>query len=114
MITQQSPIANCAARHRIELCALQSLRERQTTSRFDRAQVGGAVAAGSGEHDADTTRSTFFSERLKKMIDGDVESLCSVDQRERAVLRNHTLVRWLDVNGVRFRRGRSRDLFDWP
>ena len=47
------------------------------------------------------------------MIDGDVESLRSLDQSERAVLRNHALVRWLDINGVRFRRRRSRNLSDW-
>src|SRR5207249_6644643 len=92
-----------APRHRVEHRALLILGERQTASRFDRAQTSRAVAAGSGEHDPDRTRSVFFSERLNKMIDRDVESLCSVDQSEHAVLRNYTLVRWLDVNGVRFR-----------
>src|SRR6266542_6592962 len=96
--------ANRAPRHRVELRALFILRERQTAGRFNRAQTSRAVAAGSGEHDADRTRPVFFSERLKKMIDRDVESLCSVDHSEHAVLRNYTLVWWLDVNGVRFRR----------
>src|SRR6266542_3124103 len=86
--------ANRTPRHRVELRALLILGERQTTSRLDRAQTGRAVAAGSGEHDPDRTRPVFFSERLKKMIDRDVESLCSVDQSEHAVLRNYTLVRW--------------------
>ena len=46
--------ANCAARHRIELCALFTLREGQTASCFDRAQTSGAITAGSGKHDADS------------------------------------------------------------
>ena len=71
--------ANCAARHRVELRALFSLREGQTAGRFDRTQPGRSVAAGPGKHDADRARSAFFSERFKKMIDRDVESLRAAD-----------------------------------
>src|SRR5438093_2256365 len=72
--------ANCAARHRVELCALFGLREGQTACRLDGTQTGGAVTAGPGKHDADSVRSAFFSERLKKVVDRDVESLCALDQ----------------------------------
>ena len=37
--------AYCAARHRVELCALFSLREGQTACRLDCTQTSGAVAA---------------------------------------------------------------------
>ena len=51
--------------------ALFTLREGQTASCFDRAQTSRAITAGSGKHDADSARSAFFSERLKKMVDAD-------------------------------------------
>src|SRR5207244_5910071 len=74
--------ADRVARHRVELRALFILGERQATSRFDRAQTSRAVAAGSGKHDADSARSTFFGERFKKVVDCNVEPLLTSDQCE--------------------------------
>src|SRR5437764_2192370 len=73
--------ADRAPRHRVELRALLILGERQTAGRFDRAQPRSAIAAGSGEDDADGARSTFFGERFKKVVDSNVEPLLTLNQR---------------------------------
>src|SRR5256885_2578405 len=52
-----------------------------TAGRFDRAQTGRAVTAGSGKHDADSARSTFFGERFKKVVDRNVEPFFTSNQR---------------------------------
>src|SRR5437762_949801 len=105
--------ANCAAWHSVELCALFSLRERQTAGRFDRTQTGGPVAAGPRQHDTDCTRPIFLGERFKKVVDREIESLRSADQGKRTVLCDHALVWRLHVNRIRFRVRRSCYFADW-
>src|SRR5882724_1177901 len=105
--------ANCATRHRIELCALFSLSKGQAAGCFDRAQTGRAVTAGPGKDDTDSTRSAFFSERLKKVVDRDIEFLRAADQCEFAIFGDHTLVGWLHINRVWFWRNRFCDLAHW-
>src|SRR4029077_9255220 len=105
--------ANCAARHGVELCALFSLREGQPASCFDRAQTSSAIAPGSGKHDADSARSAIFSERFKKMVDGDVESLCAADQCQLPILGDDAFVRWLHINGIWLWRDCSCKLGYW-
>src|SRR5437764_6518430 len=105
--------ANCAARHSVELRALFTLREGQTAGCFDRTQTGRAVTAGSGKHDADTMRAAFFSERLEKVVNRDIEFLAAADQCELAIFRDHALAGWLHVNRVWFWRRRSCNLSHW-
>src|SRR5207253_2260235 len=107
------PRANRAPRHRIELRALFTLGEGQSAGRFDCAQPGGAIAAGPGENDANRTRSTFFGERFKKMIDRNVQPFLASNQCQRAILGDDAFVRRLDVDRVRFWRRRSRNLAHW-
>src|SRR5213080_2708571 len=105
--------ANRASRHGVELRARFALGEGQASGGFDRTQPGGAVAAGPGENDADSTRSTFFGERFKKMIDRNVKPLLTLNQCESAILGNDAFARRLDVNRIRFWRRRSSKLAHW-
>src|SRR6184192_3631416 len=75
--------------------------------------TGSDGTAGPGKHDADSTRSAFFSERLKKVVDRDIEFLRAADQCELAIFGDYTLVGWLHINRVWFWRDRFCDLVHW-
>src|SRR5439155_16734729 len=105
--------ADRAPRHCVELRSLFILGEGQTAGRFDRAQTGRAVTSGSGEHDADGARSTFFGKRFEKVIDPDVEPLLTLNQFECAIFGDDAFIRRLHVNSVWFWRRRFGDLAHW-
>ena len=92
--------ANRVFWHGVELCAERVLREGETAGRLYGANARRAIRSGSRKHDANCAGSTRFSQRFKKMVDGQVALLGATDQCQGAIFANQTFVRRLHIDGV--------------
>src|SRR5256886_12413571 len=97
--------ANRVARHFRELRASFILRESKTAGHLNRTKSSCAVAARAGKKHTNPTAAACFSERFKKLIDGDIELLGAANEYQLVIFRYYTFVRWLHINRVRLRSG---------
>src|SRR6266536_1369232 len=102
--------ANRVARHLCELRASFILRESKTAGHLDRTKSSCSVAARAGKKHTNPMAAARFSERFKKLIDGDIELLGAANEYQLVIFRYYTFVRRLHINGVRLRSGCLCDL----
>src|SRR5437763_8362254 len=94
---------DCVARHFRELRTSFILRESKTAGHLNRTKSRRSVAARAGKKHTNRTVAARFSERFKKLIDGNVELLSAANEYQLVIFRYYTFVRRLHINRVRLR-----------
>ena len=68
--------------------------------RIHALKTGGAIIARPGEKHTNPATAACFGERFKKVINGHIEFLSSVNENERTIFDDHAFVCWLDINRI--------------